>query len=1481
MKNRILSIMIALVMCFALLPAHALALSGSGAEPDPYVIASAADWNELAAFVAGGGDTTGNVYLQTADIVEPVTTMIGNEEHPFKGIYDGGGHTLNVNITGEGNTYFIAPFSAVENAQIKRLVVDGSVTGYYHTAGLAGRLSGTNEITDVLVKADITLTGAYGGGVIGHGVDSTATLEGVAFTGSVTGGENVGGIWGWSDSANVTMINCFENGSYTGSGVNPVGIGGSSGLDITNVIHTNGLYGGPRWDWGAVGDRGYVFSSTEDVTLYVYPGEYSYKYETSGIELHEGAMVWEGVYAVKKGTTVSLTAEYTGSDPDFSGIQADVGTLVGDGPDYTIVMPGSNVLIYVPGPGDVPYVDAAGEPHSPVPAKDVTGETVLFDGGWYAVAGEVTVSERINTSGDVNLILCDGATLTAQKGIGVPAGSSLTIWSQEGGSGALVSNGYGDFTAGIGGTGDGGTTGDITINGGVINATGRNSCGAGIGTAGNSGIQGTITINGGDITAYGQPGGAGIGGGTKSAAKSIVITGGTINSSSGTSNSGGGAAIGAGYSCDGGTIDISGGIINVTGGYACAGIGGGSYSNFGEITISGTDTVITAHGGEQATGIGGGNGSKVGKITITGGTITAISGEGNWDYYGGAGIGGGYGSDPVDITITGGVINAMGDCDGAGIGGGRGANAGNIMISGGDITASSLACAAGIGCGGYQVCGGSIEITGGVVRAAGNGGAAAIGGCDCTGNNAADPMTISISGGEVYAESTEKGAAIGTGKNANSGATVNINISGDAYVVATGCDGSAGIGGGNNSAGVNVNIEGGLITAIAGSGDGVEAIGHGTGQENSGTLTLCEDAAVFKAPRFENQTAGDGRYTACRGGWVRIATVQAAVPYVDESGNIQTCSLYTILTEKDTVLESGWYVIKNEKAAEDRLKTNGDVNFILTDGSTYNAVHGITVAEGNSLTIFGQTELFNVPGDEVQTVGTGALNASTSSTISAYHQFSAIGGEGRGTTGDVRIHGGVVVARGNWGAGIGGGDVPASSGSLMITGGYVEAYGGNGSAAIGGGAYGNGSVVNVSGGYVVAKGSAYFTSAHSTFGDTWQVTPAIGSGRPRLNGSEPRNSGSLTVTGGTVIAEAGPMPGPEDNVNTVFGAQAIGVNEQDAETNGDDRISIPHMRVYDAAGSTDPVRTEQRINACHGLYAKIEPCDHSYSVPYDEDVHWYECFWCEDETESFPHSFGQVYYDWGEDDHSECTAYRECTVCTYKQVETVATVSETIQDPTCGEEGATQYTAVFENPEFGTVTEVFFDPVRDPANCPGKIFTDMPKIGNWAHDPIDWAVETKVTSGMTKTTFGPALKITRGQVVTFLWRAAGSPAPTTTKTEFKDLKKDGFYYKAVLWAVENGITNGMTKTTFEPGGNCTRGQIVAFMYRYAGSPAVDTTSTKFVDLKKGAFYEKAVAWAVETGVTTGTSETTFSPAATCTRAQTVAFLYRLVKSLNK
>lgn len=174
-------------------------------------------------------------------------------------------------------------------------------------------------------------------------------------------------------------------------------------------------------------------------------------------------------------------------------------------------------------------------------------------------------------------------------------------------------------------------------------------------------------------------------------------------------------------------------------------------------------------------------------------------------------------------------------------------------------------------------------------------------------------------------------------------------------------------------------------------------------------------------------------------------------------------------------------------------------------------------------------------------------------------------------------------------------------------------------------------------------------------------------------------------------------------------------------------------------------------------------------------------------------------------------------------------------------------------------------------------FNDV-KAGAYYFDAVTWAVDKGVTNGTSETTFGPNDDCTRGQVVTFLWRASGSPEPTKTENPFKDVKSTQYYYKAVLWAVEKGITTGLSATEFGPSASCTRGQVVTFLNRTAGKPAPSDTKCDFTDVNSNQFYYNAMLWAVEKGITTGTSKTTFAPGNTCTRGQIVTFLYRYVKS---
>lgn len=195
----------------------------------------------------------------------------------------------------------------------------------------------------------------------------------------------------------------------------------------------------------------------------------------------------------------------------------------------------------------------------------------------------------------------------------------------------------------------------------------------------------------------------------------------------------------------------------------------------------------------------------------------------------------------------------------------------------------------------------------------------------------------------------------------------------------------------------------------------------------------------------------------------------------------------------------------------------------------------------------------------------------------------------------------------------------------------------------------------------------------------------------------------------------------------------------------------------------------------------------------------------------------------------------------------------------------------FTMPAGAVTVKASFAPVA--GNCP---FTDV-KVGDYYYDAVLWAVDKGITTGVSATRFDPNGSCTRAQAVTFLWRAMGSPAPTGASMSFTDVATDSYYYNAVLWAVENGVTTGTSETTFSPDAPCDRGQIVTFLHRAMKSPAASAQST-FSDVAADAYYAQAVAWAVENGVTTGTGDNAFSPAASCSRSQIVTFLYR---AMNK
>lgn len=178
-------------------------------------------------------------------------------------------------------------------------------------------------------------------------------------------------------------------------------------------------------------------------------------------------------------------------------------------------------------------------------------------------------------------------------------------------------------------------------------------------------------------------------------------------------------------------------------------------------------------------------------------------------------------------------------------------------------------------------------------------------------------------------------------------------------------------------------------------------------------------------------------------------------------------------------------------------------------------------------------------------------------------------------------------------------------------------------------------------------------------------------------------------------------------------------------------------------------------------------------------------------------------------------------------------------------------------------------------------FIDV-KTTDYFYNSVKWAVGKNITNGTSSTTFSPYKSCTRAEIVTFLWRAAGSPEPTITRNPFRDVNAvtHSSYYKAILWASQKGITSGTSATAFSPDQVCTRAQIVTFLYRYAGQPSgYYSNPFKDVGATSEASYYNAILWAVGKGITTGTSATTFSPYASCNRAEAVTFLYRYTNGL--
>ena len=189
------------------------------------------------------------------------------------------------------------------------------------------------------------------------------------------------------------------------------------------------------------------------------------------------------------------------------------------------------------------------------------------------------------------------------------------------------------------------------------------------------------------------------------------------------------------------------------------------------------------------------------------------------------------------------------------------------------------------------------------------------------------------------------------------------------------------------------------------------------------------------------------------------------------------------------------------------------------------------------------------------------------------------------------------------------------------------------------------------------------------------------------------------------------------------------------------------------------------------------------------------------------------------------------------------------------------------------LTEVGGEPTPTPKPDYTNPFKDVTRT-KYYYNPVLWGVGNGVVAGLTNDTFGPNVTCSRAQIVTFIWRAMGKPEASDTTCTFTDVKASSFYYKAMLWGVENGIVNGWNETTFAPDATCTRAEIVTFIWRALGKPEASNTEHPFTDVKAGKYYYNAMLWSVENGIAKGYAADKFAPAATVTRGETVTFLYR-------
>ena len=729
----------------------------------------------------------------------------------------------------------------------------GGGSGYKAAIGCGAYTTGTVTITG----GNVTATATYNSVCIGGMPNDTGTNIVVTITGgNVTarpststltqyqgiGGSNCTVILGWTNETDsITSPKWGGNGSSTVS-----------------------FAEGKSFQYQDTHSLADAASLREGATLipFVQAGQLSVdQADVSGVRAwypHTGNAIEPEPVVTYSGTQLVKDTDYTLTyTDDHTNLGEKTVTITGQG-SYT----GTKTISYQIVEASTTYLDDAGSSQTCATFQCLDQSDTALSAGWYLVYDDLTINDRVSLTGDVNLILKDGKTLTSVKGISVPSTASLTIYAQsnsEATAGKLLITDPEMFFSGIGNDyklSDRDSHGNITIVGGVIEAKGGIS-GAAIGSALSASQGGNIVVKGGFVTANGTGGGAGIGSGANTDGGTVTISGGKV-----TATSIGGAAIGSGGFGDGkgsfGTINITGGTISAKSESGGAGIGGGSNGAGGTISITGGTVTASASGETGGAGIGGGKNAAGGSITVQNATIARAAS------YAGAGIGSGGGETTGTTTIIIGtgatVTNAVSE-DGAGIGSGKNSSAAcSVTIKDGANVTSKSTIGAGIG-GGAGASNFSVTIqdndttvnawAGGIGKQDKNGNLSAYGGAAIGGGANTNGGTVIITGGTVTARAIGGGAGIGSGTNTSTSGDTHsgtITISGGT-VTATATHRAAGIGGGRRSNGGTITISGGTVTA---NGSDAAGIGHG------GEDTLWEGQGSFYIPIVDDPTQDVG-----------------------------------------------------------------------------------------------------------------------------------------------------------------------------------------------------------------------------------------------------------------------------------------------------------------------------------------------------------------------------------------------------------------------------------------------------------------------------------------------------------------------------------------------------------------------------------------------------------------------------------------------